>query len=510
MTFVSILDKEESSYKDQRRLDYLQDLNVDQLIERIQFQWLEDITPYYRYFPENECCEQYRRDVLKDVKRESIQTALLNYVNQMREMKKASDNKAEVNVEMQAQVWYLWEMYHYCTGVENLYGELQQCQPSSEGLRSLMDYLDEYIRQDSFAQISQIAKELIGQLQQFCLVIQMENNKITISQEPLEGEYEKFLKECFPGHKGRLRSPFADALDLSCLETELMKVFRKKNADYFRKLDRFCSKYVGQKDEVLMRFYQEIGYYLAYVRFEDTMKEEGFAFATPQTDGSEEMYAVGLYDLALACVNYRHGKPVVSNDMVFHEGEEFFVVTGPNQGGKTTFARSLGQLVYFAKMGLDVPATAANVPYFADILTHFSVEESIETGKGKLKEELDRLAPMMAGIFENSFVIINELFTTAANYDACIMGKRVMEHFQRQKCKGVYVTHLKELTEGDHIVSLRALVDVVEENHKIHNIRRFKIQRCEAEDTGYAGDLIEKYRLSYDQIVERLKGRGNC
>lgn len=185
------------------------------------------------------------------------------------------------------------------------------------------------------------------------------------------------------------------------------------------------------------------------------------------------MYAHGLYDLALACAGHK----VVSNEMEFGWEERFYVLTGPNQGGKTTYARSLGQLVYFAKMGLDVPAVSAGVYRFTDILTHFSVEESIETGRGKLKEELTRLAPMMAfqsggntrhenGCSESlygenfrgerthgenvccegfggenssgrpgkAFVIMNELFTTAANYDACIMGERVLKHFLTRDC----------------------------------------------------------------------------
>ncbi len=145
------------------------------------------------------------------------------------------------------------------------------------------------------------------------------------------------------------------------------------------------------------------------------------------------MSAVGLYDLALACT----GREVVTNDMFFKEQERFFVLTGPNQGGKTTFARSLGQLVYFSMMGLDVPAVSARVYRFPDILTHFSVEESVETGRGKLKEELTRLAPMMKDLGgRHAFVVINELFTTAANYDACIMGRRVLEHFLDKGCFG--------------------------------------------------------------------------
>ena len=173
-------------------------------------------------------------------------------------------------------------------------------------------------------------------------------------------------------------------------------------------------------------------------------------------------------------------------------------MTGPNQGGKTTFARSLGQLVYFTKMGLDVPAASAKVPYFPDIQSHFSVEESAETGYGKLKEELTRLSPMMYENKRGTFVVVNELFTTAASYDALIMGKRVLKHFVELDCMGIYVTHLKELAdEQEGVVSLRAMLD---ENR----MQTFEIRRGEAEDTPCAEDLVNKHQLTYTQLKERL------
>lgn len=62
------------------------------------------------------------------------------------------------------------------------------------------------------------------------------------------------------------------------------------------------------------------------------------------------------YDLALAQVNYCRGKSIVINDYHLDGIERFFVITGPNKGGKTTFARSIGQLVVFSLLGLYVPA----------------------------------------------------------------------------------------------------------------------------------------------------------
>jgi len=155
-------------------------------------------------------------------------------------------------------------------------------------------------------------------------------------------------------------------------------------------------------------------------------------------------------------------------------------------------------------MGLTAPAESAVLPFFENLLTHFSVEESLESGRGKLKEELVRLAPMMREEKGNRFVILNELFTTAATYDAFVMGQRVIRHFADQGCLGVYVTHIAELSKaGEDVSSLVALAD--ENDHKK---RTFRIARKEAKGTGYAGDIVDKHHLSYDELCKRLDEGG--
>lgn len=321
---------------------------------------------------------------------------------------------------------------------------------------------------------------------------------MAVSEEETCCAYDTFLKEGLGGQGKPMKSPFAGTADLTNLEQELISILHKKKPEHFRKSMMFYKTYQDYARQELIDFSWEVIYYLAYYKFQLEMQRMGFAFAVPKVSEEQEMYATGLYDLALACVNCKEQKEVVSNDMVYRAGETFFVVTGPNQGGKTTFARSLGQLLFFTKMGLDVPAKTANVHDFPYILTHFSVEESIETGRGKLQEELVRLQPMMTRQYEKAFVIINELFTTAANYDACMMGQRVLQHFIGQHCRGIYVTHLKELTQAhETIVSMRAMLDE-------HGMQSHQIARKEADDAACAMNQVNKYQLTYAQLKERL------
>ena len=141
------------------------------------------------------------------------------------------------------------------------------------------------------------------------------------------------------------------------------------------------------------------------------------------------------------------------------------------------------------------------IPLFRDVITHFATEESVKTGSGKLKEELDRLAPLMKKGYGRNFVLINELFTTATTYDALIMGTRVMKHFIEKDCRGIYVTHIRELAgDMEGVTSLVASVD-----KRDSHLRTYKMKRQQPEGIGYASDIVEKYDLSLDCLRRRLQ-----
>lgn len=499
MEFTSILDLQDNPDKEQPRAAFFRDLNLNRVIEEICREWEEDVSSLYFYFPATRACEDYRREVFADVSQPAVYEALCAFTEGMRARSEAFEQKRRVRHLLQSQVWHVSEAKRYCETLAGLEKALAGVQLKSEGMRGFYRYLKAYLESEEFQGLEKDAYEVRDRLDGIRLILDYENGRITVSCGGTEGAYDRFLRESFPGGDRKLAGPFGMSADISNLETEILKIVQKRQPEAFKAVGAFCDRHREYASEPLLRFEREIKFYLSFHCFERKMRQEGFEFTAPETEEDREMYAEGLYDLALACAGRGDRRPVVPNDMEYRGGEDFFVLTGPNQGGKTTFARSLGQLIYFAKMGLDVPAKAANVHYFSSLLTHFSVEESVETGKGKLKEELTRLSPMMAASCGNAYVVINELFTTAANYDACIMGRRVLEHFTKARCRGIYVTHLRELTEGEGLVSLRAMLDE-------RGRRNFKIERSAAADSASAAGQVEKYHLTYGQLKERLGG----
>ncbi len=498
MAYFSVLNPVEPKTTDTSRPGFLWDLNLNQILDAVQLQSprYEILKMYYR-FPVEEACTQYRRDIYGDIKQPEIYECFTAFSREMQGAAAAAGSREAVKTNLQRSAWHVSAAYQYCTAVSGLQAALSESNCRSEGLRKLSEYLSTCTGQEGFQRCREEAASIQGLLEDFHLILEIEDNKVVITAGKRSGAYAKLL-----GYGGDTRglTPFSGTPGMSPLEEAVFDTFRKKNPDIFDRVEDFAERYPSYGDDTILRLEQEIQYYLAFYRFELKMKEQGFSFCTPDKASGRDMEAGGLYDLALACANYAREKPVVSNDFAYRQGERFFVVGGPNQGGKTTFARSMGQLVYFAAMGLDVPAERARIPYFTTLLTHFSAEESLGSGKGKLKEELTRLAPMMKEEAEGAFVIINELFTTAAHYDGCVMGKKVLAHFMERGCMGVYVTHLRELGDSaEGVAPLTAMLDGSRERK-----RTYKVSREHMEGVGYAEDIVNKYGLTYQELHRRL------
>lgn len=510
MAFVSILGAEFSEeIQGRKQTDFFVDLNLDQVVNQIQ-KCSPDygVKEYFYVFPTKENLI-YRQEVYRDIKKGVLYEKFMQFSADMRRSADKEISPSFSGEPLQGACWQLESVYFYCKAILELKKTLESGFEKKEfaaaGLKELQDFLGELCQESAFAQMQKEAYDIWEMLTGTKFTLEINGNKLRISPVAQSGTYEDLLTECFKEYgvveKGSMHSPFAGDLFLTRLERRLLQIFFGKYPQLEVSIATFAEKYQKYKNPQIVQLEKEVQFYLSYYTFQREWEAQGAIFSTPTLIEEGLVEGKEVYDLALACVNYPAEKEVVSNDFTFGRDEKFFIVNGPNQGGKTTFARSLGQLIYFTKMGLDVNAKEARVPYFDRLVTHFSVEESMESGQGKLMEELRRLAPIMNKGCEKAFVIINELFTTAAHYDGCIMGAKVLDYFMKRDCHGVYVTHLRALGEGTKgVVHMSAALDGSSEHR-----RTFKILRSQAEGCGYAGDIVGKYQLSYDKLQERLR-----
>jgi DNA mismatch repair protein MutS len=272
--------------------------------------------------------------------------------------------------------------------------------------------------------------------------------------------------------------------------------------EIFSALADFYSRNQNFIDRTIANFDREVQFYVAYMEYTAALKRIGLQFCYPHvSDLNKQVGGDAVFDVALAHKLLKKNASIVCNDFYLKGRERILVVSGPNQGGKTTFARTFGQLHYLASIGCPVPGTEARLSLFDQLFTHFEKEEKVENLRGKLEDDLLRIHNILSRATVRSIIILNEIFTSTTIQDETFLSQRVMEEIIELGLLCVWVTFVDELASfSPQVVSM--VSTVVPENPAL---RTFKILRRPADGLAYAMAIAQKYGLTYESIRTRIR-----
>jgi DNA mismatch repair ATPase MutS len=336
---------------------------------------------------------RYRQEIAQDLENETLLQNIKSFAQRMAAMRRHLTAADKLYYRYHKEGWFLEAVEIYCEAVTSLAHDLALADIRSEGLLGFREYMTNYADSSDFASLVAETKELKAELStvRYCMVIK--DNRIKVRKYESETDYSLEVEETFAKFKQgavkdyRAKLPVRSGMDH--VEATILDFVAKLYPDIFQHLDDYCVENRDFLAEAIAVFDREVQFHIAYYEYIAKLKQAGLAFCYPEISGTDkDVYDYEGFDLALAHKLITEGSPIVCNDFYLKGNERIIVVSGPNQGGKTTFARTFGQLHYLGSLGCPVPGKKARLFLFDNIFTHFEKEEDITNLRGKLQDDL--------------------------------------------------------------------------------------------------------------------------
>lgn len=484
------------------------DLNLDQIIAAIVEKRDEAVLRPIFYSPyRNETIVRYRQEVFSDLERPDLYAVFPPFGEAMRAVRANLEYAGKISAKCHRATVLLRAVSIYCDSVAALLRDLQSVIPNAPGLRSFLAYLATYIRSRRFIELAAEARDIRQTLAGLSYGMLFLGDRVMVRKYASEPDYTVTILERFAKFReGDVHPPAPqkpkDDFSLNHIEEGILEFVGRLFPDEFRRLDAFAAQHVNFIDEVIARFDREIGFFVAYLEFIDPLKRTGLSFCHPEVSiSSKDTSATGSFDLALARKRLKENGTVVSNDFFLTGVERLLVVSGPNQGGKTTFARMFGQLHFLASLGCPVPGRFVRLFLPDQIFTHFERGEDITNLRGKLEDELVRLHKSCEVMTRNSVVVLNEMFNSTSLDDQVFLSTKILEKILAVDAIGVCVSFIDALsTLSEKTVSMVSTVDPDDPAR-----RTFEIVRKPADGLAYAISLAEKRGVTYERLRNRVR-----
>lgn len=190
----------------------------------------------------------------------------------------------------------------------------------------------------------------------------------------------------------------------------------------------------------------ELAFYIGCLNVQEQLAQKGrpVCFPLPVPSDERKHAFQGLYDVPLALTMEQS---VVSNASNA-DGKDLVIITGANQGGKSTFLRSIGIAQLMMQCGMFVGATYFCANVCERLFTHYKRQEDTTMNSGKLDEELSRMSGIVDTIKPNALLLLNESFAATNEREGSEIADQIVSALVERRIKVFFVTHLYQLAHG--------------------------------------------------------------
>ena len=183
----------------------------------------------------------------------------------------------------------------------------------------------------------------------------------------------------------------------------------------------------------------------------------------------------------------------VLNDIQI-ENEQFFIITGANMAGKSTFLRTVSLQIVMANIGL--PLCAKEVEYSPiKLITSMRTTDSLTDDESYFFSELKRLRFVVDEIkSDRYFIVLDEILKGTNSTDKAIGSRKFVEKLISSKATGIIATHDLSLCEAaNDLPQVRNhYFDAEIINNELHFDYKFKDGICQNMNASF---LLKKMEI---------------
>lgn len=280
-------------------------------------------------------------------------------------------------------------------------------------------------------------------------------------------------------------------------------------SDFEKRRDRAINEstnVLAQSAEHIENFFlilqQELAFYVGCLNLYNKMEELRMPLCIPKLlpPQSENREFDGLYDISLVLTK----NASVTGNQLYAENKRLTIITGANQGGKSTFLRSIGQAQLMMQCGMFVGARSFEAPIRNKIFTHFKKEEDHSMKSGKLDEELSRMDQICEQLCPYSLMLFNESFAATNEREGSEICRQITKVLIDNKIEVFSVTHLHTYATSFLQDGQQDVLYLTAERSE-DGTRTFQIVPGQPLQTAYGEDLYRKIFLHSDGSLPKIQ-----
>lgn len=487
--------------------EYFRDLNLDQVAEAVARAGEEPaLVGWFRLPLRDAGLVAFRQEVFENLEDPDVRMLAERFTASTARVGRRLELIGRMKHPPQAHRRHLDLVLEHTDAMRSFAEGLEAVELTAAGLRGLRDDMARHVREPSFVRLRDEARGLHDRLGEIRYDLMLRGDRITVARhDPAEHfDYAEQVAATFARFRpdARERPPENRAdLGLDRLEAGVLDLVVELFPEVFRDLAAFHAANRGFVPPDLVRAGRELRFYLGYLAHLAPLREAGLPFCRPAVSAADKsLLARDTFDLALAAGLARRGGRVVGNDLRLDGGERVLVVSGPNQGGKTTLSRAFGQLHHLAALGCPVPGREARVFLPDRIFTHYERAERPDGLESGLENELVRLRAVLDRATPDSVIVLNEIFTSTTWDDARALSGAVLDTISALDAPCLWVTFVEELSGRDP--KAVSMVGAVSDDGVT---RTYKVVRRPPDGRAHALAMAERHGLTRDRIAERIR-----